>query len=167
MEPHPLGYGFHLLFMLYQLGMGAFRIICIYALFTTRTESVSAACGGDSLWIFVLCRVVLPFVLALLGAPFYLCRRRLIPTDKTLYLFYWIPLILSSAFLTGFVVLGFVLTSDAMGRPACQAELVAAGRFLDSPLLANAGWVYVALDALGVSFCLGCMVLLLYMQLLR
>jgi len=156
-------YVLQLFLLVYQAGMLAFHVLCVYALVTTQTERVTLACDGNALWVFILIRnLIMPLSLLLLLT---LARCFLPPkNEESLPLYYWIPLLVSGGCFVCLCYLGCHYTLEAMGKPLCQEALVSASRFLDSPLLGVLGWFCVAFDALSTCFCFACMVLLMYVQ---
>ena len=137
----------------------AFQCLVIYSLVTSNTSEVSQKCG-DSLWKFMLSRLILFFLegffFALVGA-LQVCMLSLCACwnegVKT-FLMIIFPLVCLIALHGTLVGVGFSVAQNAMADSLCTGALSSVS-FTNSPLLALLGYVYVGLDSL-VLFLITC-----------
>ena len=130
----------------------AFECLVIYSLITSNTSEVSGKCG-DSLWKFMLSRLILfffeGFFFMFVGAlnmcviSFCACWNE----SVKMFLMFVFPLVCLIALHGTFVGVGFTITQAAMADSLCTSALSSVS-FTNSPLLAFLGYVYVGLDSL-------------------
>ena len=136
-----------------------FECLVIYSLVTSNTSDVSQKCG-DSLWKFMLARLILfffeGFLFMFVGAlnmcmvTFCECWSN----DVRMCVMMVFPLVCLLALHGTFVGVGFTVAQTAMSDSLCTSALSSVS-FTNSPLLALLGYVYVALDSL-VLFVITC-----------
>ena len=130
----------------------AFEGLVIYSLVASNTNEVSQKCG-DSLWKFMLARLILfffeGFLFVFLGALGMcvsgVCACWTEGVKVCLMLIF--PLVCLVALHATLVGVGFSITQKAMADSLCASALSSASS-TDSPLLALLAYVYVALDCL-------------------
>ena len=154
------------LLYLWSLGLFAFHVVVVYALVTANTSAVFSVCG-HSLWIFLLIHILLPLIVmcvllvVLLLVYMLFVGLYLEIADK--FHVYAVPLLMVLGGYTALCGLGVHYTQEAVQNAACNGALSEASG-LGSPLLATVGWVYVALDSLGLGVTLCMLGGLLYIE---
>jgi hypothetical protein len=129
----------------------AFIVFVIYALATGNKEEVHKACG-DSLWIFILSRLILTFcegfLICIIGM-IQICVLSLSSSDpgNMAFCFVWVGGLMLIALHAVLVAEGSIITSKAMNDVLCNAALTSVS-FTHSPLLGILGYIYVALDSI-------------------
>jgi len=129
----------------------AFIVFVIYALATGNKEEVHKACG-DSLWIFILSRLILTFcegfLICIMGM-IQICVLSLSSSDpgNMAFCFVWVGGLMLISLHAVLVAEGSIITSNAMNDVLCNAALTSVS-FTQSPLLGILGYIYVALDSI-------------------
>jgi len=129
----------------------ALIVFAIYALAVSNTSEINKACGGDSLWKFVISSLFInffQFFTFCIGMSIAMCifggSGGLSEIDKSMMVA-GLGLFLIACALGGLVGAGFTITKAAMDLPECSAALSAVS-FTHTPLLAIIAYVYVAID---------------------
>jgi hypothetical protein len=145
-----------------------FEAFVIYALATGNGTEISEKCG-DSLWKFVLSRLILSFIEGIIiicmgSIQMLILFSSLRPETSASLEFYC--LIIGAIFMLGLhavlIGVGFTITNKSMEDAACNAALSSAS-FSNTPLLGIVGYVFVVIDCLILflvtcsSLCIGCM----------